>query len=78
MCSGFQSMISKGLQLEAQIMMEGQDLQALLEKLQENSSLPFLSVHALQGRVKQTVKNFEVSTEKLLKQTDHIFCRGPN
>lgn len=44
-------------------MTEGQDLQALLEKLQENATLPFLSVHALQERVKHIVKNSKVITE---------------
>lgn len=42
---------------------EGQALQALLEKLQQNSSLPFLSVCALQGRVKHTVQHAKVTTE---------------
>lgn len=56
-------MINRGLQLEEEMVKDGQDLQALLEKLQENSTLPFLSVHALQGKVKQTVKNSKVTTE---------------
>lgn len=42
---------------------EGQDLQALLEKLQQNSTLPFLSVRALQGKVKQNVRNSKVTAE---------------
>lgn len=63
MCSGSQSLLSRGLQLEAQLVTEGQDLQALLEKLQENSTLPFLSVHALQGRMKHTAKKSKVTTE---------------
>ncbi|GAA6103692.1 nesprin-2 [Tachysurus ichikawai] len=51
------SLIGRRLQLEEKMVAEGQDLQALLEQLQENSSLPFLSVCALQGRVKHTVKH---------------------
>lgn len=62
MCSGSQSLIGRRLQLEEKMVAEGQDLQALLEQLQENSSLPFLSVCALQGRVKHTVKHSKVTT----------------
>ncbi|KAK2864041.1 hypothetical protein Q7C36_003195 [Tachysurus vachellii] len=51
------SLIGRRLQLEEKMVAEGQDLQALLEQMQENSSLPFLSVCALQGRVKHTVKH---------------------
>lgn len=63
MDSCFQALVSKGLQLEAQMVTEGQDLQALLEKLQESSTLPFLSVRALQGKVKQTIRYSKVSAE---------------
>ncbi|XP_046692465.1 nesprin-2a isoform X2 [Silurus meridionalis] len=58
-------LISRGMQLESQMMMEGQHLQAVLEKLQKNSSLPFFSVRALQGRVTHTAKNAKEIIEML-------------
>ncbi|XP_062858585.1 nesprin-2a [Trichomycterus rosablanca] len=57
------ALISRGLQLEGQVVTEGQDLQALLEKLQ--SSAPFLSVCALKDRVKHAVDEAQEIIEVL-------------
>ncbi|KAI4900991.1 hypothetical protein NFI96_032985 [Prochilodus magdalenae] len=50
-------LISRGLQLESQVGTEAQGLQSLLENVQRSSSLPYLSISALQDRVKCTVRH---------------------
>ncbi|XP_030628013.1 nesprin-2a [Chanos chanos] len=58
-------LISRGLQLEGQLVTEGQDIQALLESVQKSSSLPFLSASALQKRVKEAVRQSQEAVETL-------------
>ncbi|XP_072538856.1 nesprin-2a isoform X2 [Salminus brasiliensis] len=68
------TLISRGLQLEGQVMTEGQDLQSLLENVQKSSSLPYLSISALQDRVKHTVKH----CQEIIKKLNHmgVKCEG--
>lgn len=55
-----QALISRGLQLEGQVVTEGEDLQVLVTSVQKNSSLPYLSTSALQDRLKRTVSHCQV------------------
>ncbi|XP_049338084.1 nesprin-2 isoform X3 [Astyanax mexicanus] len=59
------SLISRGLQLEGQVVTESQDLQSLLENVQKSSAQPYLSISALQDRVKHTVKRCQETIEEL-------------
>ncbi|XP_067239734.1 nesprin-2-like isoform X8 [Chanodichthys erythropterus] len=59
------ALISRGLQLEGQVVTEGEDLQALVTSVQKNSSLPYLSTSALQDRLKRTVSHCQEVTEML-------------
>lgn len=70
-CFGVQALISRGLQLEGQVVTEGQDLQALLERLQK-SSLPFHSACALQDRVQKAVEEAQVTTKHVSVTINNI------
>ncbi|XP_036438507.1 LOW QUALITY PROTEIN: nesprin-2 [Colossoma macropomum] len=58
-------LISRGLQLESQVVMEAQALQSTLENVQRSSSLPYLSISTLQDREKRTVKHCQEIIEIL-------------
>ncbi|XP_051500897.1 nesprin-2-like [Myxocyprinus asiaticus] len=49
------ALISRGLQLEGQVVTESEDLQTLVTSVQKTPSLPYYSMSVLQDRVKQTV-----------------------
>ncbi|XDV42021.1 hypothetical protein PO909_010774 [Leuciscus waleckii] len=59
------ALISRGLQLEGQVVTEGEDLQVLVTSVQNKSSLPYLSTSALQDRLKRTVSHCQEVTEML-------------
>ncbi|XP_056337477.1 nesprin-2a [Danio aesculapii] len=59
------ALISRGLQLEGLVVTEGEDLQVLVTSVQKNSTLPYLSITALQDRLKQTVSHCQEVTEML-------------
>ncbi|KAF4099427.1 hypothetical protein G5714_019553 [Onychostoma macrolepis] len=59
------ALISRGLQLEGQVVTEGEDLQVLVTSVQKNSSLPYLSTSAIQDRLKRTVSHCQEVTEML-------------
>lgn len=60
-CSA-QALISRGLQLEGQVVTEGQDLQVLVEKAQTNSPIQHLNAAALEDRVTEAVAQAQVLT----------------
>ncbi|KAK7133211.1 hypothetical protein R3I94_015172 [Phoxinus phoxinus] len=59
------ALISRGLQLEGQVVTEGEDLQVLVTSVQNKSSLPYLSTSGLQDRLKWTVSHCQEVTEML-------------
>ncbi|XP_016149734.1 nesprin-2-like [Sinocyclocheilus grahami] len=59
------ALITRGLQLEGQVVTEGEDLQVLVTSVQNNSSLPYLSTSAIQDRLKQTVSHCQEVIEML-------------
>ncbi|KAG1964263.1 nesprin-2 [Pimephales promelas] len=59
------ALISRGLQLEGQVVTEGEDLLVLVTSVQNKSSLPYLSTSALQDRLKRTVSHCQEVTEML-------------
>ncbi|RXN16323.1 nesprin-2-like protein [Labeo rohita] len=60
-----ESLFSRGLQLEGQVVTESEDLQMLVTSMQKNSSLPYLSTLAIQDRLKRTVSHCQEVTEML-------------
>ncbi|XP_052441872.1 nesprin-2-like isoform X3 [Carassius gibelio] len=59
------ALISRGLQLEGQVVTEGEDLQVLVTSVQKNSSLPYLNTMAIQDQLKRTVSHCQEVTEML-------------
>ena len=55
-----QMLISRGLQLEGQVVTEEQDLQMLVLMGQKNSPLRYLMASAMQDRVKSSVAQSQV------------------
>ncbi|TRY94948.1 hypothetical protein DNTS_013097, partial [Danionella cerebrum] len=51
------ALISRGLQLEGQVVTEGEDTQMLVRSMQKQSSLPHFTTSALQDRLKRTVSH---------------------
>ncbi|KAK2883496.1 hypothetical protein Q8A67_017133 [Cirrhinus molitorella] len=58
-------LISRGLQLEGQVVTEGEDLQVLVTSVEKNSSLPYLNTSIIQDRLKRTVSHCQEFTEML-------------
>ncbi|XP_043093802.1 nesprin-2 isoform X3 [Puntigrus tetrazona] len=56
------ALISRGLQLEGQVVTEGEDLQVLVTLMQKKSSLPYLITSAIQDRLKRTVSHCQEIT----------------
>ncbi|XP_014000581.2 nesprin-2a isoform X3 [Salmo salar] len=59
------ALISRGLQLEGQVVTEGQDLQVLVEKAQTNSPIQHLNAAALEDRVTEAVAQAQEIVEML-------------
>lgn len=56
-----QVLISRGLQLEGQVVTEEQDLQVMVMTMQKNSPLQYLHASAMQDRVRTAVAQSQVS-----------------
>lgn len=63
-CVPWQTQISRGLQLEGQVVTADQELQAAVASSQQSSKLPYLSISALQDRVKEAVAQSKVGDTK--------------
>ncbi|XP_036841097.1 nesprin-2 isoform X1 [Oncorhynchus mykiss] len=59
------ALISRGLQLEGQVVTEGQDLQVLVKKAQTNSPIQHLNAAALEDRVTEAVAQAQEMVEML-------------
>lgn len=55
-----QVLISRGLQLEGQVVTEEQDLQVMVMTSQKNSPIQYLHASAMQGRVRGAVAQSQV------------------
>ncbi|XP_041951730.1 nesprin-2-like isoform X2 [Alosa sapidissima] len=62
------TLVSRGLQLEAQLATEERELQASLTSAQQSSSLPYLSISTLQDRVKEA----STQTKELVGMLSHL------
>lgn len=56
-----QVLISRGLQLEGQVVTEEQDLQVMVMTMQKNSPIQYLHASAMQDRVRGAVAQSQVS-----------------
>lgn len=56
-----QVLISRGLQLEGQVVTEEQDLQVMVMTSQKNSPIQYLHASAMQDRVRAAVSQSQVS-----------------
>ncbi|XP_059369612.1 nesprin-2-like [Carassius carassius] len=59
------TLISRGLQLEGQVVTEGEHLQVLVTSVQKNYSLPYLNTMAIQDQLKRTISHCQEVTEML-------------
>lgn len=56
-----QVLISRGLQLEGQVVTEDQDLQAMVLTIQKNAPIQYLHASAMQDRVRGAVAQSQAS-----------------
>lgn len=60
-----QVLISRGLQLEGQVVMEEQDLQVMVMTSQKSSPIQYLHASAMQERVRAAVAQSQVSSSNI-------------